>query len=48
MDLQLGLLLLTTVLGGLNLAFVLKIMLNDIHELRAMIVRHLEEHGKTK
>ena len=35
-------------LSGVNLLFVLKIIFNDLHELRQMFIKHLEDHARTK
>ena len=35
-----------TVLGAVNLVLVLKIILNDLHELRQMFFEHLRNHTK--
>ena len=43
------LLALTSVaLSGLNLAFLLKIIFNDLHEIRATLTRHLEMHAQAE
>ena len=33
-------------IGGINLAFILKILFNELHELRALFVEHLRDHTK--
>jgi hypothetical protein len=35
-------------LGGINLALLLKLMWNDIHELRKLIIQHLQWHMNNK
>ena len=47
-DLTILLIIINTIVGGANLAFILKIMLNDIHELRQMLVHHLEMHARSE
>ena len=32
-------------LGGVNLALVLKIIFNDLHEIRRLLVEHLRDHA---
>jgi hypothetical protein len=34
------------ILGGVNLLFILKILYNDLHELRDLLIKHLVDHGK--
>lgn len=36
------------ILSGANLIFILKVLYNDIHELRALLTEHLRDHARFK
>ena len=35
-----------TVVGAVQLGVVLKIMLNDLHEIRTLLIEHLRDHAR--
>jgi len=39
---------LPTALSGLNLVLILKILLNDLHEIRRLLSEHLRDHWLEK
>ena len=38
----------SAILSGLNLIFLLRIIFNDLHEIRATLTRHLEMHAQAE
>ena len=37
---------LTTIIGGINLVFLLKLIYNDVEHLQARLDQHIDDHAK--